>query len=96
MRTSLVYEDNPPPFRGRVIPYLQQDATGHWVRHYANSMYLKFFLNHGDRWEKQRASKELDMAERKMTHWERHPNWNRAAAMKAAEGIKKNWSQPAR
>lgn len=93
MRSCLIYEDDPPPFSGRPTPYNELPATMFWRTHFANSMELKFFLNHGDRWEKQRASSELSKCERKMTYWERHPNWDKVEALREAGRIKRMWGE---
>jgi len=74
-----------------IIPYHEQNAVANWARHYANSLMLNFFLNHGSTAEKLQAQKEFSVCERKMKFWECHANFDKAAAVKVAEAAKKNW-----
>lgn len=88
-----IYDDNSvrTAFSSRVS-YDDIDAVSKWATHFANSMQLKFFMQHGNTQEKLQAQHELAICERKMTYWQRHPNYSAAAAAQRAESIKKMWA----
>lgn len=62
-------------------------------KHLENYFYLKFILNKSDRpVEKQQASKELEICERKMNFWKRQTDYCEETFMRDQETIRKNWS----
>jgi hypothetical protein len=74
----IVYSDEKQAFSG-VVRYENLDASKHWLTHYGNYLYLKFIFDKSeDRVERHQASKEIAIAERKMTYWRRHPNFSLA------------------
>ena len=89
-----IYSDEKLPFTGRPIPYNQQPATENYIKHFDNSLYLKFMANHKKTsvQEKIQAGKELQIAERKMEYWRRHPNFDLDRAVKATDKLKHNWT----
>lgn len=91
---AFVYTENEPKrFTGRPVPYHEQDAIKHWATHYDNSLYLTFLVkNETDRNARAQATAELTIAERKMTFWKRHPNWNSTEATAIAIESKKKWN----
>ena len=91
---AIIYEENPPPYKGRITPYEDQDAVGSYLKHYENYMYLNFLAKNSDRpVERYQANKELQICERKMLHWRRHRNWNLERAEQGIALIKKKWRQ---
>lgn len=95
---AYIYEDNEGSgkghvFRGRPVPYEDQDAVGHWARHFANSLMLDF-LHAGETDGRERAGlrREMQICERKMEHWRKHRNWNSQAAAQAAEAERAKWN----
>jgi hypothetical protein len=74
------------------VSYNDINAVAKWARHFANSMQLKFFMQHGTTQEKLQAQHELAICERKMTYWQRHPNYSVQAAAQQATEIKKQWA----
>ena len=92
-----IYPDNEErePFRGRPKPYHEQDAVTYWLKHYENSKYLTFLLQHPNTTalEKMQASKELNTATKKMEHWKRHVNWDPKRAGSLAQEVDKQWQK---
>ena len=89
-----IYQDNESkePFRGKPKPYHEQDAVKYWLVHYKNSKYLTFFAkNETTLLARQRAMHELQIADKKMTHWRRHVNWDAKRAGELAMEIDKQW-----
>ena len=86
------YSEEREPFRGRPIPYHEQPAVQYWRKHYANSLYLRFIHTSplSSFQERAQARKELDICDRKMATWARHPNWTaeEAAKVRAEEDTK--------
>lgn len=67
------------------------DATKLYIKHYENFLVLSFFLREGNREEKQRASKEIEICERKMKFWERHKNFSQNDSEYLISELKKKW-----
>jgi len=67
------------------------DATKVWLGHFANSLMLGFFIAKGTRIEKQEASQELVICERKMKFWERQPNFELDRATAETSKLKTQW-----
>lgn len=86
----LIYSDTPASFTGS-FDLSKADANRHWLTHYRNSLFLAFIMQRGTTIEKQKASKELAIAERKMTYWENHHNFVAATAQRDAGTAKKEW-----
>jgi hypothetical protein len=93
---SIIYSDEPQ------VPWSQRgghafsanvNATAKYVEHFRNSLYLQFLANHPrTTWnEKTQARKELVIAERKMTYWRRHPNFNAQQAADLCDKAKAEW-----
>ena len=95
MVLSYCYPDNEVkrPFNPRTaVPYHSQDATKFWILHFSNSLYLTFLAkNEVGFLERQRATKELGVAQTKLEYWQRHPNWDRQSAERQASELRKQW-----
>lgn len=76
---TFCYSENEPRMSGsHFTSYENQNAVRNYLTHYGNYLYLNFIMKHPETsyLEKTQASKELEICERKMKHWERHPNFN--------------------
>jgi hypothetical protein len=72
-------------FRGRRIPYDEQPATDYWAAHFGDSLVLTSLAQQAPSpGQRAQARAELDLVERKMAHWLRHPNWDPARAGRLA------------
>jgi len=91
---SLVYGDEIPrgKFSGRPIGEWSTAAVlGAWKVHVENRCFLAFMYSKGTIQEKMKAGQELSIADRKISFWERHPNFDAAAAGQLNAQIKRNW-----
>lgn len=94
---SFCYSDNEDGrgYTGPIVPYHAQKATEHWLKHLENSLYLTFLAkNETDFANRARAMKELEIADRKMSHWRRHPNWDAKEADRLGRVLKARWDAP--
>lgn len=93
MQHYIVYSDEREPFRGRPTPYHEQDAVRHWRRHYANSLMLRFVRDSelATRQERRRALAELEVCDRRMQLWQRHPNFSPDLAAVARREEDSRW-----
>ena len=94
MTGSLVYDETSPR-SGGFAHYDRIDATGGYLRHFANLAYLEFIAsNAAATWqERQQAEKEIPIAKRKMAYHQNHPNFDRLAAERGQAAIKRNWNK---
>lgn len=87
------YHENPVRgrFRGRSVPYDEQDACAHWAEHYRWQLVLTQVVRDQSRptVDRRRAEVELRICERKLAHWERHRNWDAQTAARLASDIKR-------
>lgn len=86
----LCYQDN--EIRRSSKPFYPEDYdANHMIcKHLENYFFLKFILMKSDDFvEKHRASKELDICERKMNYWKRQKNF----CQKQYEKDIKSWSE---
>ena len=75
------------------VKYHNLNATGAYINHYNNSLLLSFIARESDNFaEKAQARKELAMAEKKMDHWKKHPNFNAEEVQRMCEKLKADWS----
>lgn len=91
---ALVYGDDLPrgKFSGTPIHLWETGAVmGAWQKHLENRYYLKFLYMKGTTSEKIQASKELDICDRKIAFWERHPAFDKSQAAKVNTQAKKTW-----
>ena len=87
----LVYDDSVKS--KAYIKYDNINATKGYLTHYANKLYLSFILEKStDRAEKQQASKELLICDRKLEYMKRHPNYDHKAVLLGVEKLKKDWN----
>lgn len=84
--------DNAPRGDGIPIDIWKMDGTKAYLRHYANKLYLTFMLKAGTTAEKMQASKELEICDRKLNYWSKHPNYVHADALAGVEKLKREWA----
>ena len=94
----LVYsEDVREPFTGRRIPYEDQPATKYYLRHLDNLLFLEAVSRAPrDFVEKCQAEREIRIAQRKMAHWQHHPNFNTREATAQTATRRLQWKNPPR
>jgi hypothetical protein len=89
---GILYEDNPPPFTGRPIPYLKQNATKHYLRHYSNMLILQAMEKAPkDANEHRRVNKEIQICQKKLDYWQKHANFNHQEATEGCLELKRQW-----
>lgn len=84
------YADNPQPL-GHAINVWRMNANKAYLRHYDNLLALHFFADKGNFAERQQAEKEMVICKRKLTFWERHPNFDWASVLPEIEKRNKQW-----
>jgi hypothetical protein len=92
---GIIYNESPEPYTGKGGFKLENArATEKWLEHFSNSLILTAIMQSPkDRVEKQAASRELAICDRKMAFWKRHPNFNLHAATFEATELKKLWAK---
>lgn len=90
----IVYDDNPTRRAGAKFDFENADATKFYLEHYYNYLYLKFIANNklATFTEKQQASKELVICERKLEYWRRHKNFKVSTANEGITKLQREWS----
>ena len=63
-----------------------------WGTHIENHAFLKFMYAKGTMAEKQQASKELVICERKIAFWEKHPAFDKRLAALQVTKVKTAWA----
>lgn len=82
---------------GTVTPYHKQNANAAYIRHFQNLMFLKFVVaNSDDRNERQQATIEIPICERKLTYWTRHANFDKDTVQREVDRIKREWASERR
>lgn len=91
-----IYEDHPIPTRSsRPFRVEEFNATQQYVKHYNNSLLLKFYQTHPNSTplERIQAQNELKICERKQEFWKRQSNFDDTAALSAVSKLKIQWSK---
>lgn len=90
---GIVYDETRIMGQGPSTPVHTWDGTKHYLRHYGNSLYLRFVAGRtNDGQERRQAERELAIAEKKMAFWRRHPNYVHEDALRGVAKLKKEWS----
>lgn len=91
----LVYDETESRRSAGFIPYDRVNATGGFIRHFGNQLYLEFIAGNPDAtWaERQQAEKELLICKRKMAWHSNHPNFSQSAAEAGMAKIKRDWGR---
>ena len=88
----IIYEEHPPRFTGRPTRYEDQPATRHYITHFGNVLFLQAVeAAPKSIQEKIQAGREMVIAQRKMEHWRRHPNFDQDEAARETDRLKKEW-----
>jgi hypothetical protein len=62
------------------------------MKHYGNSLYLNFIFNSStDGVERRQANKEIQMADKKMAYWRKHPDFSLAIVEPKMKAEKAKW-----
>ncbi len=72
------------------VSYLDQDATGLFLKNYRQYLLLDFMSkNSADYADRAQAIKELEHCERTLLRWKLQPNWDERIALGEVEQLKK-------
>lgn len=90
---SFIYSDTKEPFSGS-IDFTRINATKKYLEHYENLLQLEFIANNtANRVERAQCEKEMDIARRKMSYWERMPNFSREEMVLGCAKAKEKWKR---
>lgn len=67
------------------------DAVKCYLSHYSNFLFLDFMLSKGTYLEQVQARKEIEICEKKLAWWKKHPTFNEEAVNKEKERMHKEW-----
>lgn len=91
---SLIYRDDSTSAHGRsggFVDFSKFDANKMFNTHFANSLYLMFFLQNGTTVEKHKASNEMKICERKMKFWKNQKTFDHEQMLRDCIETKKKW-----
>ena len=95
----LIYGSEPRPggqFSKPISEWSPEAVLRAWKTHVENRKFLFFMYTKGTVPERQQASRELDVCDRKIAFWERHPNFDKVEAGVINSRLKREWQSPAR
>jgi len=88
----LCYQDNEKRSAATFNPY-RYNPNNMICKHLENYFFLKFIIqNSEDFAERHRASKELDVCERKIAYWQKMPTYNEDTYLRDVANYKKNYA----
>jgi hypothetical protein len=77
----------------KAVNFNTMDASAIYLKHYENYKYLEFLVkNETDRFLKNQAQKEFDIAVRKMDFWEKKPLFSLKTVIEGKKAIDLKWS----
>ena len=89
---GIIYNEtrNKPQF---FTPYHKMNATQGYLTHYGNFLYLRFIETNtlATKAEQRQASREILIAERKMTWWQKHPNYDQLEVTEGKRKLHNQW-----
>ena len=88
------YSDTAPRGQSDINVWKMNGSKG-YLRHFDNFLILSVFAKEGTREERAQAEKELLICKKKLSFWERHPNFDAAHVQKEKEQKIKLWRQRA-
>lgn len=89
---SIFYADNTQRPAGPVTGYLHWPAVKKYLEHYGNYLILDAISKAPkNAVEKRQALKEMTICERKLTYWQRHPNFDDQEAKRGVAVLKAQW-----
>ncbi len=76
------------------VPYEKWNANKGYLKHYENYLMLDFISKASkDGRERAQARKEMDICERKLAFWTRHPNYDQAEVTRGVQKLKAMWEK---
>lgn len=91
----LVYEEfGVKTVRAPSVPISQwgiEKVMAAWETHVGNRFYLEFMASKGTFLEKAQARRELEICDRKLTFWKRHPAWSQQVSDRITERLRREW-----
>ena len=90
---TLCYEENELRRAGLKFDFTTANASKFYLQHYENRLFLQFMLKAGNFTERQQAHKELDICDRKLEYWSRHPNFDQNVVSIGILKLQKDWSK---
>lgn len=89
---ALVYGDEGKQFKG-AIPLHRINKNAQWLKHLENLFYLKFIMGNPLATMKERsdASKEIEIAERKMKYWAHFSDFDIEQSEHDLAAVKRKW-----
>jgi hypothetical protein len=89
---SIFYSENEAPFKGEPTPYHKMPATKFYLNHYNNMLILKAIEQRPKNpQEKQQATREIAICQRKLDYWSKHPNFDQETVTRECAALKKLW-----
>ena len=75
------------------VPYHKMNAVNGYLTHYSNFMYLRFIRDSplSTAAEKRQAIREITICDRKLTWWQRHPNYDSVAVGEGKRKLHEQW-----
>lgn len=70
----------------------EMPANTCYLNHFSNFLFLNFMLKKGTFQEVQQATKELEICEKKLAFWKKHPLFNEDIVNKEKERMIKEWN----
>ena len=68
-----------------------EQVMGAWGKHAKNRYELMFYLKNGTADEKMQASNELEVCDRKLEFWEKHPQFDKRTAREIDSELARKW-----
>lgn len=93
-KSYIIYNVNEVRCGGRQpVKYENLNANKHYMTHFGNVMFLEAVLKAPkDQRERIQANNEIQIANRKMAYWTRHPNFKYADIEQEIKTLKRQWT----
>lgn len=78
---------------GPQINVWKMNGTRAYLTHFDNLLFLQFVSSNprSSEAEKRQALVEMDVCERKLKFWQRHPKYEHEEALRGVDKLRKNW-----
>lgn len=94
VREARIYDDSSVYTGGHFNPNRIENPNALWKNHAHNYKMAQFFhKNAKSPSEKIDASKDMDIASRKMSYWEKHPNFDRRQQERDQKELNRTWKE---
>ncbi|MGV1754902.1 hypothetical protein [Agrobacterium sp. CG674] len=87
----MFYSDTAPRTASDINVWKMDGSKG-YLRHFDNLLVLQFFAKNGSRQERAEIEKEIIICNRKLSFWEKHPNYDAAIVQREKEKMIRQWS----